>query len=369
MAESRAVNPLVEQFQKGDVPRELRLLGAQGALPLKPADLVELLHSLARDPDAQVRAAAVGSLTSMPVADMLPILKDKSTPGAVLAWALGGRTERELLEVVLQNTSLPDEAIESHAAELPAELAELVVINQVRLLRRTSLLVALEGNVTLSNDQRRRLRELRETFKIGEEPEPAPPPPPAAPPPSEPVVEPAAQAYEVLSPSDMGEEPAGEILSEQDAIVRYLTEEERAESEKVNAVQKIYRMNTAEKIIAALKGSREERTVLIRDPNRLVATAVLGSPRLTEAEVEAIAGMKNISGEILRKVGTHRDWTKKYTVVSTLVKNPRTPIAIAIGMVSRLNPRDLKALSVDRNVSDVIRKQAQKFVKNQLEKK
>jgi hypothetical protein len=96
---------------------------------------------------------------------------------------------------------------------------------------------------------------------------------------------------------------------------------------------------------------------------------VLGSPRLTEAEVEAIAGMKNISSEVLRKVGSHRDWTKKYTIIATLVKNPRTPLAISLGMVSRLNPRDLKALSVDRNVTEVIRKQAQKFVKSQHEQK
>src|SRR6185436_9592474 len=154
MAEARSVNPLVEQFRQGRVPRDLRLMAAQGALPLGPADLADLLEFLLHDVDEEIRNGASASL---------------------VAWIFIHREERELQEGVLQNTSLPDEAIESRAGTLPEELAELVVINQVRLLRRTSLLEALEGNQNLSKDQRRRLRELRESFHIGEQPpEPAP---------------------------------------------------------------------------------------------------------------------------------------------------------------------------------------------------
>jgi hypothetical protein len=153
------------------------------------------------------------------------------------------------------------------------------------------------------------------------------------------------------------------FMTEDEALVRYLSEEERQQTEKVSAVQKIYRLNTAEKLITALKGSREERAILIRDPNRLVATAVLGSPRLTEPEIEAISGMKSVSDEILRKIGHHREWTKRYAVCKNLVCNPRTPIGIALTLVPRLSPRDIKGLSVDRNVPEPVRKQAQKFVK------
>jgi hypothetical protein len=147
-------------------------------------------------------------------------------------------------------------------------------------------------------------------------------------------------------------------------MVRYLSEEDRRETSKVSAVQKIYRLNTAEKLITALKGTREERAILIHDPNRLVATAVLGSPRLTEAEIEAFSAMKNISDDTLRQIGNHREWIKRYAVACNLVKNPRTPIGIALNLVSRLNPKDLKALAVDRNVPDPVRKHAQKFVKD-----
>jgi hypothetical protein len=360
----RVTNPLVEQFQKGAIPRELRLMAAQGALPLGTSDLLELLQGLTTDADAEIAQTAVRTLTAMPAAELLPVFKDKQTPGSVLAWALTNRRESDLLEGVLQNTSTPDAAVQDAAPRLPASLAELVVINQVRLLRSTPLLVALESNPDLNNDQRRRLRELRETFRIGEQ-QPAPTPAPApvaAPTPvveAAPVEEPEAAPELVLAANTV--ETTG--LSEQEAMVRYLAEDERSQTEKVSAVQKIYRLNTAEKVITALKGTREERAILIRDPNRIVCTAVLGSPRLTDAEVEAFAGMKNISDEILRKIGTHRDWTKKYTVVSSLVKNPRTPLGIALTLVPRLTPRDVKALTIDRNVPEVLRKHAKKFVK------
>jgi hypothetical protein len=233
--------------------------------------------------------------------------------------------------------------------DLPEDLAELVVINQTRLLRRTTLLEAIEANPNLNKDQQRRLRELRETFHIGEQPAPAPAPPP--PPPLAPLPPVAEPVFE--------EAP----ISEDEALVRYLSDEERAQSEKVSAVQKLYRLNTAEKVITALKGTREERAILIRDPNRIVATAVLGSPKVTDGEIESFASMKNVSDGILRQIGNHRDWTKRYGVVSNLVRNPRTPIAISLGMVSRLNPRDIKSLAVDRNVPEAIRKQAQRFVR------
>jgi hypothetical protein len=356
MAETRAVNPLVEQFKKGGIPSELRLMAAQGALPLKPADLAELLHHLLGDVQAEIRTAAGATLTALPAEEMLPIFKDREAPPDLLAWALAGRKERELREAILQNAALADEALEAQVAGLPEELAELVVINQVRLLRRVSLLEALEANPALNKDQRRRLRELRENFHIGVAAPQAAPPPAAAPPPPGPAE--TDELQEELPP----EEPPPQ--TDDEALVRYLSPEEREEAEKVSVVQRIYRLNTAEKVLAALKGNREERAILIRDPNRIVATAVLGSPRLTEAEIESFAGMKGISDEILRKIGNHRDWTKRYTVVANLVKNPRTPVGISLNLVPRLNPRDIKNLTVDRNVPEVIRKHAQKFLPN-----
>jgi hypothetical protein len=349
MADARAPNPLVEQFRKGGIPKDLRLMAAQGALPLKPADLAELLHFLLSDPEADVSQAATAALGTFPAEEMRALCADRLTTAPVLAWVIGNRPEKELREAALQNTSTSDDDIRALAPGLPAELAELVVINQTRLLRSIPLLEAIESNPTLSNDQKRRLRELRETFRIGvvEAPPPVAAEPPSPPPPE---VEPEPEAP---PPATDGE-----------AVTRYLTEEEQQEPEKVSSVQRLYKLNTAEKVVAALKGTREERAVLVRDPNRIVSSAVLGSPKLTEAEVESFSAMKNVSGEILRQIGTNKDFMKRYGIISNLVKNPRTPLAVSIGMVPRLNPRDMKSISIDRNVPEVIRKQAQRFIKS-----
>ncbi len=350
MAEARVTNPLIEQFRRGGVPKELRLMAAQAALPLKPDDLLELLTDLLRDPDAPVREAAQASLAGFPAPEFLPLLKSRDTPPAVLAWAVAYRPERELREVALQNPSLADEAIEVLAPSLSTDLAELVVINQVRLLRRTSLLEALETNPGLSNDQKRRLRELRETFKIGVQIAPAAPPPPPAPEPPP------------LAPEDVVS-LAAPTMTEAEALAAYLGAEERQEPEKVSAIQKIFRMNAAEKLQAAIKGNRQDRALLVRDPNRLVWAAVLGSPSVTDAEIESFSAMRNISDQALRRIGSDREWTKKYAVVANLVKNPRTPIGVSMNLVARLTPRDLKAVVVDKNVPEAIRKHAEKFVR------
>ena len=146
-------------------------------------------------------------------------------------------------------------------------------------------------------------------------------------------------------------------------MVRYLSDDERDQTEKVAAVQKIYRMSMKDKLVTALKGTREERAILIRDPNQIIATAVLGSPKLSPPEVEAISAMKNVSSDVLRTIGNHRDWTKAGAVISNLVKNPRTPIALSLKHLPRVNPRDLRLISVDRNVPEAIRRQALKFVR------
>jgi hypothetical protein len=351
MAEARVPNPLVEQFRKGGIPKDLRLMAAQGALPLKPADLVELLHFLLTDAETDVKTAAGTALLGVAPDEMRAICADRTTPPPILAWAIAYRPEKELREAALQNTNTADADITALAPSLSTELAELVVINQTRLLRSLVLLEAIESNPSLNNDQKRRLRELRETFRIGLEdaPPPAPPAPPA------PVVEAAPEEPEAPEPPPP--------TSDGEAVTRYLTEEEQQETEKVSAVQRLYRRNTAAKVVAALKGSREERAVLIRDPNRIVSSAVLGSPKLTEAEIESISAMKNVSAEILRQIGNNKDFVKRYSILSNLVKNPRTPLAVSIGMVPRLNPRDMKSVAIDRNVPEVIRKQALKFVR------
>jgi hypothetical protein len=112
----------------------------------------------------------------------------------------------------------------------------------------------------------------------------------------------------------------------------------------------------------AMRGSREQRGQLIRDANKLVAAAVLSSPKLTDAEVEAFARMANLSEDVIRIIAVNRAWVKNYNIVSALTRNPKTPPALAMGFLQRLNERDLKRLAIDRNVAEPVRLAARKFV-------
>lgn len=112
----------------------------------------------------------------------------------------------------------------------------------------------------------------------------------------------------------------------------------------------------------ATKGTREQRALLIRDPNKLIAVAVLSSPKLTDSEVEAFARMGNVSEEVLRIIASNRAWTKNYSVVASLVRNPKTPLGLTLNFINRLNDRDIKTLSTDRNVPESLRVAARKFM-------
>jgi hypothetical protein len=155
-----------------------------------------------------------------------------------------------------------------------------------------------------------------------------------------------------------GIEPAAVATPDPDAPLLDTAPEPAAppsgEDEKT-ALQRINAMNVAQRIALAMKGSREERTILIRDPNKIVGVAVLSSPKMSETEIESIAKMASISDELLRIIANTRAWTKRYGVVVALAKNPKTPVAISMNLLARLNDKDLRMLSADRNVAEIVR--------------
>jgi len=132
--------------------------------------------------------------------------------------------------------------------------------------------------------------------------------------------------------------------------------------EQQNRLQRLASMSVMEKMKVATRGTREERSLLIRDPNRMVSAAVLSSPKLTENEIESFARMANVGEEVLRVIGTNRQWTKNYGVVLDMCKHPKTPPAIAMSFVQRLNEKDLKSLTTDRNAKEGLRLLAKKMV-------
>jgi hypothetical protein len=350
-------SPLVEQFRKGGVSRDVRLTAARGLLPLKPMDQVELLYLLTRDRDEEIRAQAETNLLQIKPDGLRGVLKDTSANPKVLGFYGSRLDNAELLELILQNSATEDETMQTMVPRLPAELLEIVVINQTRVLRHVPLLVALEASKNLTGDQRRRLSELRHDFKIGEEDD-------------EPVSIPEPGEADALVDFDSGppedEAPAPQTI--EDAIATYgdggtLSEEEQ--QTHLTTIQRLVRMTVAEKMIEGIRGDREARTVLIRDRNRVVYSAVLTSPRITESEIESFASMKNVSPEVLRHIGGRRDWTKRHKVAHELVKNPLTPIAVALRLLPRLPERDLRRLTTDRNIPEAVRRQAIKLKRSQ----
>jgi hypothetical protein len=134
------------------------------------------------------------------------------------------------------------------------------------------------------------------------------------------------------------------------------------DEDRESALQKLAKMNFSERLKAAVRGSREMRAILIRDPNKMIAAAVLSSPKLSEPEIEAFARMASMSEEVLRVIAQNRSWTKNYNVILGLTKNPKTPLAMSLNFMPRLSTRDLQQLSVDRNVPEPLRIAARKRV-------
>jgi hypothetical protein len=110
-----------------------------------------------------------------------------------------------------------------------------------------------------------------------------------------------------------------------------------------------------------VKGGREERMLLIRDPNKIVQRAVLQSPRLTDTEVEGFAAMANLTDEVLRLIAMNRAFMKNYVVVKNLTKNPKTPLDISIRLIQRLTATDLKNLTTNKNIPETLRTTAFKL--------
>jgi hypothetical protein len=137
---------------------------------------------------------------------------------------------------------------------------------------------------------------------------------------------------------------------------------DQAPEDSQSVTQRLAQMNVPQRLKRATKGSREERSILIRDPNKMIAIAVLSSPKLTSSEVESIARMTSVSDEILRTIAKNRAWTKNYNVVWALTKNPKTPVQLAMNLLSRLAERELRTLSTDRNVADILRITARKKI-------
>jgi hypothetical protein len=141
------------------------------------------------------------------------------------------------------------------------------------------------------------------------------------------------------------------------------------EEKRDSTLQKIAKLDVKGRISLAVRGGKEERTILIRDGTKLVALAVLDSPKITDGEVEGFALQKNVLEAVLRAIPMKRRFAKNYVIMRNLVYNPRTPLDLSLGLMKNLLVHDLKNLSGNKEVSETIRKLALRMYKQKVEKK
>ena len=159
-----------------------------------------------------------------------------------------------------------------------------------------------------------------------------------------------------------GEARLLEVKAEDAALLpQELTQEPREElvpEVRESLYQRVLQMNVPEKIRLAMLGNRNARNLLIHDANRVIATAVLRSPRITEDEILIFSRGKNVPADSLQMIAAHRSWVKNYAIKLALVTNPKTPLAIALRLLPHLFDRDLKALSRSKGVAGTLARSA-----------
>ncbi len=389
MSSTTSKNPAVRAILDGSAPHQARLAAASGMLPLPQADLLEVLVGLRSWEDPEIATAAAETLTSQDSEDLLAAAKSDETPTLVLDYlASVSNATPQLAEALVLNKQTSDETIASLASSSGvAALLELIAVNQQRLVRFPEIIDAILRNPARSLDAERRARETREEFfekergaqQIAQELRAR-------------GKSAAAEFFESADltaglsvedawliakhievsdaeldtswlPSERYEELAAETPEEHAANFKRVIEYERIEmgevpAERVSMIRRIMYMNAKDRMKLAMKGDREARGILIRDSNRVVATAVIKNPRVTDQEVENIAAMRTVADEVLRLIAMNRGWARSYTIIHNLVRNPRTPLPTVISTLPRIRTKDLKHLSQNRNVSEAARRQA-----------
>jgi hypothetical protein len=343
---------VIEGIDSGHYPRELVETIARGFLPLPHADLIPVLAFLTRSPDEEIAVAARTSLADIPSRNVLAFAANESAPPEHLILLMRAVEEPFILEALIRNRAVPDALVTELAAVADAAVQEVVVINQARILRAPGIIDALLANLNLTPDVRRRALETREEFfdkkaRIA-----------------------AQQPVELEVDEDepmlgLSEEPILDLLEkavvdQNDAQPPQLTASEEKEEKKLSIFSQILLMGVSDKVKLAFKGGKTERMILVRDHNKLVCSAVMRNPRMSDLEVEGIASMRNIAEEVLRLVAMKREWIAKYTIALTLARNPKCPVGVVLPLINRLTLRDLKGLKDDKNVSETVRTIAKK---------
>jgi hypothetical protein len=363
------MHPLVERFLAKQLPEPMAMALLGGSLPVPPQDL---LHAIAGAVfgESQFAARGLETLMGMPESLLTMAISGRLDDADVLGVILVHRKEPALLEQALLHESLTPEWMEKAVPHLPGSVLEIPLNNQVMWLKRPRILDLIEEHPEGDYNIKRRVNENRfhvlgtatkevfeERLEILED-----------------VI--AGKLDKAWAELPMPAETPAEAAEE---------EPEPAEEEDVEAVrerllkpildldgneiplsltQRVMRLKTNQKIMLAIKGGKEERTLLIRESNRLIQVNVIRNPRIGEGEVAYISQMRTVKEEVLRIISMNREWMKKYAIMRNLAFNPRTPLPIALNQLKRLIEFDLKMMQRDRNIPELLRREAKRLVES-----
>ncbi|MDP1831492.1 MAG: hypothetical protein Q8K67_05490 [Geothrix sp.] len=360
-----SLHPIVERFLQGGLPEPMAMALVGGSLPVPTRDLLQALsHAALRETPYTQRA--LGFFATIPESALSGVLIEAMEPPAPLQLVLCHRKEPLLLERALLNPSLTAEIAEASVPSLPGAVLEIVLNNQVLWLQRPRILDLLEEHPEGEYVIKRRINEYRfEVLRLIPE-------------------EVKKDRLEIINEVEAGrldrawselplpkakskEEADAEIESEEMAAERRLLAQkplldEHGQEINLTLTQRVARLRTNQKIMLAIKGGKEERALLIREANRLIQVNVIRNSRISEGEVAYIAQMRTVNEEVLRIISTNREWMKKYPITKALVMNPRTPLPVAMTHFKRLIESDMKLLVKDRNVPELIRREAKRMV-------
>jgi hypothetical protein len=343
-----SVEEIMQGILKGQVAREIRLFAAQGLLPVPREDLVRLQVVLSADPDPELAKLAASTVREIPSEVIVEWVESQDMEALVLDLLIRIRQEEDVWAVVAQHDNVSDESLRTMARAGTPLVQDIIITNQVRIMGCLEILDELRTNPKASQVVLRRVREFEEEFiakAVAVEGDL---------PPVELVVS-IEEAIDALR--DIG----GHIPAEDELPMPEMEEDPtlvEAVKKGGSAFNRILQMDVKEKIICALKGSREERGILIMSRNRLVVRSVLASPKLSDIEVERIAASKSVIDEAIRVISANPKWMRKYSVILALVQNPKAPVRTAMRLLSRLNVRDIGKIARNRNVNPMVSRHA-----------
>ncbi len=386
-----STNPVVQSIISGKAPLTARLAAARGLLPLPQADLLEVLVFLRGSDEADLAKAAQATLEAQEPKDLLTVAQSGEAPPSVLGYLASlPNSTAEIQEAIAGNQSTPNEAIALLAKiATSGALLESITVNQQRLIAAPEIIDAILLNPARTAEAERRAKETRREFfekergarQIAQELRARGNGAAAefferadlTTATGELSIEDAwaiAQHIEVsdadIDDSWLAREFIEEMMMETpeqlavnaQAVINAESLEGEISPERISLIRQIMFMTVRDRVKLGMKGDREARGILVRDPNKIVATAVINNPRITEHEVENIAAMRTVSDEVLRLIGLNRAWARSYPIIHNLARNPRTPLATAIQIIPRIRAKDLQSLSQNRNVSEAVRRQA-----------